>query len=434
MTGTDSLLALGALLMVTTVAGVVVIGGMIADRRRMRAALRATEERARANEDRLRGAAEAYGIGIFDHDHRAGTIYLSPEQRVHYGFGADEPVTVQMFLERVHPADRDRIAVAVARAHDPAGNGAFDVEHRIVTRGGQERWLSSRSRTWFEGEGQARRPVRTIGAVIDVTARVRAEEARRRLESDLRQAQRLEAIGTLAAGISHDFRSILAVVAGNARVAREELPAGSPAGDGLDDILAAAERGRQLVARLTAFSCSEEIRPVPCEVAPLVTEAIRFLRAAISPSVVIRARVESGATVLVDPVQLTQVVMNLGTNAFQALEGGKGVIDISVAAVRLEGVEAARHGLRAGSYCELSVCDTGSGIPPDLVDRIFEPYFTTKQPGEGTGLGLSVVHGIVTTAGGAVRVESEVGAGATFRAYLPVVPDPGEAPSGPTTG
>jgi PAS domain S-box-containing protein len=424
----DSLLALDAFLAVNVVVGLV-IAGVVAEQRRTRAEADESERRALIGEARLRSAAEAYGIGIFDHDHRTETIYLSPEQRVHYGFGPDERVSVSAFVERVHPADRERIAAAVRRAHDPASTGVFAVEHRILTRDGTERWLSSRARTRFEGGGSTRRPVRTIGAVIDVTERVRAEEARHRLEADLRQAQKMEAIGTLAGGIAHDFKNILTVVVASADGARGALPAESPVAQDLDQILEAAERARQLVARLLAFSRREEIRPVPCEVAPVVNEAVRFLRAAKPPNVEIRARVEPGATVLMDPVQLSQVVMNLGTNAFHAMPEGPGLLEISVAAVRLEQADAAQRGLEAGPFCELLVRDTGTGIPPELLGRIFEPYFTTKEPGKGTGLGLSVLHGIVTAAGGAVGVESAPGAGTTFRVLLPVVAGPA-APAG----
>jgi PAS domain S-box-containing protein len=436
-TANASLLALHSFLGVT-IFSALVLSGVLSERRSAGLALEDSERKVLANEERLRQAAQVSGTGIFDHDHRADTIYWSPEQRAHYGWGPDEPATLASFTSHVHPDDRAGIEAAIRRAHDPAGDGRLDVEHRIVRRDGELRWLATRSQTHFEGEGSARRPTRTVGASIDVTSRKRAQEERQQLENRLRQSQKLEAMGTLAGGIAHDFNNILAIILGSAEMARFDLAPGSDAARDVERIREASERAKELVAQILTFSRRTETRPVSCDVRPILKEALRFLRSSLPTSIEIREQVGAVGSVVVDPTQLHQVVMNLGTNAFHAMEERGGLLEVSMSEVKIGETDAARSGLAAGSYAKLTVSDTGTGIPTEARDRIFEPYFTTKEAGKGTGLGLATVHGIVTAAGGAVRVHSELGIGTTFDVYLPIAIGGAERPvaseAGPARG
>ena len=219
----------------------------ITERKHVEAALQASEER-------LRQAVRAGNIGIFDHDHLSDTIYWSPEQRRIYAWGAEESVTLPKYLQHVHAEDRERIADAVRRAHDPAGDGAFDVEHRIVDRHGTVRWLLTRSRTYFEGEGPARRKVRTIGAVSDITER-------RQLEDDLRQAQKMEAVGRLAGGIAHDFNNLLTVIGGCSDRLLHRMDPQDPLSRYVRDIKSSSDRAAALTRQLLAFSRRQVLEP-----------------------------------------------------------------------------------------------------------------------------------------------------------------------------
>jgi len=248
---------------------------------------------------------------------------------------------------------------------------------------------------------------------------VRDVSERRNLERRLAEAQKMEAIGTLAGGIAHDFNNIPPIITGFVEIALLKLPADAPARDSLRQVLAGAERARDLVAQILTFSRGSEGRPVPCEIAPIIKETVKFLRSSLPASIEVRERVSPVGPVLADPIQIHQVVMNLCTNAFHAMEDRGGVLEVTLGAASVD--EGTDHfGLPPGPYALLAVSDTGGGIPPAIRERIFEPYFTTKDSGKGTGLGLAVVHGIVMRAGGAVKVYSEPGLGATFHVYLPL--------------
>jgi len=243
---------------------------------------------------------------------------------------------------------------------------------------------------------------------------------RRRLEARLRQAQRLEAMGTLAGGIAHDFNNILGAILGYGERALRDAGKGSPLRHDLDSIMAAGERGRALVERILAFTRSGLGERVAVHVEKVVREALDLLAAKLPEGIRVKADLRAGpAAMLGDPTQVHQILMNLGTNAVQAMGPG-GTLSILLDAVRFERTRSATIGIvEAADYVVLTVTDTGSGIAPEIIERIFDPFFTTKDVGTGTGLGLSLVHGIVTELGGAIDVASTPGAGSTFTVYLP---------------
>ena len=241
-----------------------------------------------------------------------------------------------------------------------------------------------------------------------------------RTDLALRQSHKMEAIGTLAGGIAHDFNNILGAIVGYGELAQQQAPEGSPLRRYLDRILQAGGRARALVDRILGFSRTGISERVPVRVQAVVGETLQLLRASMPPRVRLEEDLHAAeSTVMGDETRLHQVTMNLCTNAAQAMPEG-GVLHVVLERVQLSTGRAFKRGqLAAGAYVRLTVSDTGTGIPPQLVDRIFDPFFTTKAVGEGTGLGLSLVHGIVADLGGAIEVASRVGEGTTFQIWLP---------------
>jgi len=246
---------------------------------------------------------------------------------------------------------------------------------------------------------------------------------RKQIEEQLLHAQKMEAIGTMAGGIAHDFNNILTAIYGFAELLSEDLPAGSPAADAAAEIVTAAHRARDLVARILAFSRKQPQDRKVIKLQPVIAEAASLLRASLPATIEINPDVDAGCGfVMADPTQIHQVLMNLATNAAHAMRGNGGRLDIRLKDVTVDADQArTQTGLKPGRFVLLRIADTGCGIDPASLGRIFDPFFTTKGPGEGTGLGLSVVHGIVQNHDGLITVESEVGKGTTFEIHLPLV-------------
>jgi len=250
-----------------------------------------------------------------------------------------------------------------------------------------------------------------------------AEEEKRRLETRLRQAQKIQAIGTLAGGIAHDFNNILAAILGYAELVRLQIPGGNRARDHLNEVVGSTYRARDLVKQILTFSRQAEQERRPVYVHLLAKEALKLLRASLPSTIVFRQNIMSDSgMVMADPTEIHQVLMNLCTNAHEAMREKGGVLEVTLAPVDLGTNDLAKYpDLKPGPYLKLSVTDTGPGMYPQTVERIFDPYFTTKEKSSGTGLGLAVVHGIVTDLGGTIYVHSELGKGSAFHIFLPRV-------------
>jgi signal transduction histidine kinase/CheY-like chemotaxis protein len=277
---------------------------------------------------------------------------------------------------------------------------------------------------WYRQRGVALRdvggrPYRMAGSMEDITDYKAAETHRVRLEGQLLQAKKLEAIGTLAGGIAHDFNNILAAILGYGEMAQKDAPAGSAQRRHIDAALAAGARAKSLVERILAFSRSGVGARVPVHVQSVVDEALDLVAGALPPGMRLERHLDAGdAAVLGDPTQVHQVIMNLCANAVQAMKAS-GTLAVTLDLARIDDTQITTRRLVAGTYVRLAVRDSGAGIEPALLERIFDPFFTTKEVGVGTGLGLSLVHGIVTDLGGGIEIDSRVGVGSTFTVYLP---------------
>ncbi len=274
-------------------------------------------------------------------------------------------------------------------------------------------------------------PAGFISVVTDVTEQKRAEAERLRLEEQLRQAQKMEAIGTLAGGIAHDFNNLLFPIIGYAEMAAEDLPPESSGRSAIEEILKAALRAKELVKQILVFGRKSGVEMKPVSMQPIVKESLKLLRATIPASIRIDADIDRTRPVHADPTRIHQVIINLCTNAYHAMTADGGVLTVRLSETEVGPAEAAASpDARSGSYARLTIRDTGVGMNGDLIANIFDPYFTTKDREKGTGLGLAVVHGIIREHGGFITVESEKGAGSAFHVHIPVISmeAPAEAP------
>ncbi len=261
------------------------------------------------------------------------------------------------------------------------------------------------------------------GAVYALLRYVRKkarEDERKRLENQLRQSQRLETLGQLTGGIAHDFNNIISILLGYGEMARDDAPEGSRIQFNIQEALKAGYRARDLLQQLLTFSRGRAPERRPVEITPLVEESLRLLRASLPKIVMIQREIDPQAGFIsADLSQIHQVIINLCLNAGYAMREDGGTLTVELTTEEVDTAFAARHDIQAGVHVRLAISDTGYGMTPDVQARIFEPFFTTKPAGEGTGLGLAVVHRIVKSHGGAITLSSTPGEGATFQVYLP---------------
>jgi PAS domain S-box-containing protein len=258
---------------------------------------------------------------------------------------------------------------------------------------------------------------------ISILAVLRDTSEIRNLEAQLMQAQKMESIGTLAGGVAHDFNNILSAILGYTEIALLDIPSDSALEKNLNKVLQAGERARDLVKQILTFSRKSEEEKKPVQVHLIVNEVLKFLRSSLPSTIQIHQQIEIGNdTVLADSTQIHQILMNLCTNASHAMMEKGGILRVSLENMELDSDFTAQYpDMKPGSYLKLTVSDTGHGMSPDVLNRIFEPYFTTKERGSGTGLGMAVVHGIIKSHSGIIKADSEPGKGSTFHIYLPII-------------
>lgn len=349
--------------------------------------------------------------------------YVSPSIERMQGFTPDEFMALD--LKEILPATslqlaRDIIAEELAKdknyATDPYRSRTEQLEH--LCKNGTAIWVELMASFLRDEKGEVKG---ILGVSRDITERKKASQEKKMLEARLQQAQKMEAIGTLAGGIAHDFNNILSAVIGYTEMALEDTAEDTQIHSNLQGVLIAGNRAKDLVAQILTFSrqTDQELRPVQVEL--VVKEAIKLLRASLPSTIEIQKNINSKSATLADPTQIHQVLMNLCTNAEHAMSDTGGVLTVSLTDVTVDTkFEARQLDLNAGNYIKLAVSDTGHGMAAEVKERIFDPFFTTKERGKGTGMGLAVVHGIVKSHGGTITVKSVPERGTTFELFLPV--------------
>ncbi|MES2958200.1 MAG: ATP-binding protein [Pseudomonadota bacterium] len=380
------------------------------------------ERALRTSEERLQRALESSSLCLWDCDVPSGDIYLSKEWVQLLG-GPPEATrtTIAALFDLAPENERPALHRALTRAlKDP--QAGYRVEHRVTRLDGGSLWILSEGRVVQRDD--AGRALRMVGTNRDISQHKQDEAARLGLEAQLRESQKMEAIGTLAGGIAHDFNNILGAILSQLALLRDELGASHRALPGLGQIDKSARRARRLVQQILAFSRREPQQLQNQPLRPVLEETLALLRSTLPAGVQFDAALSAEPLhVLADATQIQQVLMNLCTNAWHALQGEVGRIELGLEPLRLpaKGLPPPA-GLTPGDYAHVWVSDSGCGMDEATRARIFEPFYTTKSVGKGTGLGLSVAHGIVTAHHGAISVDSQLGQGSRFHLYLPLAP------------
>ena len=311
------------------------------------------------------------------------------------------------WAENVHPDDFDRcleIYLSSFNARKP-----FTMSYRLKRRDGVCREILDNGAAFYRGGEFAG----YFGSCIDISDRTE-------IEKQLRQAQKMEAIGQLTGGVAHDFNNLLQVISGNLQLLAKDIPPQGQLQRRMQNAMAAVERGSKLAGQLLSFARRQSLAPRALNLGRIMRGMDDLLRRALGEAIEIETVIAGGLwNTYVDPTQVETALLNLAVNARDAM-GGRGKLTIEAGNARLDDNYAAKHvEVTAGQYVMVAVTDTGCGMPPEVAERVFDPFFTTKAPGEGTGLGLSMVHGFVKQSGGHIKIYSELGHGTTVRIYLP---------------
>ena len=368
----------------------------------------------RDSEEKYRDLVENINDIIYSVDMDGIMTYVSPVVEFILGFTQSD-IMGKPFNEFIHPED---LSFVMARFQQLRSRQLEESEYRLLTKSGDYRWIRSSSKP-FQQDGHI---IGIRGVLIDISERKQFEIERDNLETQLKQAQKMESIGTLAGGIAHDFNNILHMIIGNAELMLEDLPDRDSLRDKIADIKTASLRASGIVKQLLDFSRNANQEQTPMGAVAVIKDAIKFLRSTIPSFITINKHLpEREITILGNPVQIHQVLMNIFTNASQAMEETGGEINITVDQAFLSKSFADEYlNLTQGDYLKIEISDNGPGIDPKSIDRIFEPYFTTKPFGQGSGMGLAVVHGIVKNHEGIINVASKPGNGTAFTIFLPI--------------
>jgi len=383
-------------------------------------------QRIQENEEKYRLLAENATdvIWVLDMDLQKYT-YVSPAITKLIGY---KPVEIMAFnLEESLPLFSPEITVATinkmlekaAESNEESSN-TWTMELEIPCKDGSNVFTETSVSLLDDPEGT--KP-KLLGITRDISERKKADKERQQLESQLQQSQKMESIGTLAGGIAHDFNNILGIILGNTEMSLKDIPDGNRAKQTLEEVRDASLRAKDMIQQLLSFGRKSDYVRKPLKIIPDINESLKFLRSSIPRSVKIKKIFpEDSYTILADQTQIHQIMINLCSNAFDAMEEDGGLLTVQLADENIyQWSMKSANRLAPGQYVKLSIIDTGHGMSSDTIKRIFEPYFTTKDVGKGTGMGLAVVHGIVEKYGGHISVESEIGKGTVFNLWLPAV-------------
>jgi PAS domain S-box-containing protein len=375
-----------------------------------------TEEALRLSQDKFRSAMQHSPIGMAVVGPDGRWLEVNPAFCKIVGYTRGELLAAN-FQSMTHPADLE-IGVPFLRQMLDRQIENFQLEKRYLHKNGQVVWVQLNVSLAWNPDGTPRHFVMQIQ---DITERKRAEEQRKKLEEQLRQAQKMEALGTLAGGTAHEFNNILGIIIGYSDLAKLELADGHPVARHLEEVLKASLRAKEIVQQILTFTRQQKDQRELISLHPIVADTVKVVRTTLPDEVQIVTDIDPGANaILGNPTQIHQVIINLCTNAWHAMKNGAGIIRLTQKTVTLDQTAPSLHAaLHAGPYVRLSIADNGAGMDAATLARIFEPFFTTKGPGKGTGLGLAVVHGILQAHDGAVVVQSQPGQGSTFHLYFP---------------
>ena len=369
------------------------------------------EERVRESALRLEMAARAGSVGLWDWDLRTNKVFYSLEWKRQIGYEDSEISNdVTEWQNRIHPDDHEH-SIPSIQSFNEKPNSDYHTEFRLRHKDGSYRWIFAQASLLNDDQG---RPIRMLGSHVDITER-------RTLEDQLRQAQKMEAVGQLGGGVAHDFNNILSAIVGYSHLSLMKMSPDDPNRHNIEQILASSERATELTQRLLTFSRKQPVNLVRVDLNDIIAKFEKLLLQLLREDIEFKTTLTNRELpVRADRGQMEQVLMNLVSNSRDAMPHG-GRIMIKTGLVKLDQSFIEAHGFgREGDYAMLSVTDTGIGIPETIKDKIFEPFFTTKDEGKGTGLGLSMVYGIVKKHEGYINVYSQPEIGTTFNIYLPV--------------
>jgi len=365
--------------------------------------------------------------GLWEWDLLTNKVWYAPRFLELLGFTCNEfPEVLESWISRLHPEDSEATWDAI-QSHLHEGK-KFDVEYRLLAKNGNYRWFRARGIAYHD---EKRRPICMAGSIRHIDDLKLAKQKLHEKEAQLRQQQKLDAVGSLASGIAHEFNNLLQTIRGYTQFAQEAHVPEEQAYQDLQQVLNAAQRATLLTRQLLDFSRSEEVELQPCLIDKVIQELVSMLRPLLSNGIELQLQLEALSTqVLIDAQHIQQALLNLCINAQDAMpEGGSLRVSSELVTLTETSVETTPN-LHPGKYVRLTVIDTGTGISQEVLQHIFEPFYTTKEVGKGTGLGLSVTFGVIQQAGGHIQCHSELDHGTTFQIHLPVCE---KMPSDPTT-
>jgi PAS domain S-box-containing protein len=395
-----------------------------------RESLKTAENELRQSKERFERALRGSSNGLWEWNIEAGEVWYAPRFRELLGYSDDEfPNELASWESRLHPDDKTETLLALE--NHLKKDEVFDVEYRLLTKAGDYRWFHARGVAIRNPNGQ---PYLMAGSIQDIDARKLAQDALRERDEQLRHAQKLEAVGTLAGGIAHEFNNLIQAIQGYTIYATEGLDPAEQRYEDLNQVLIASKRAASLTKQLLGFSRRQVLKLEPVHLNSLMEDLVKLIRPLIGENITIELDLDPKAnTIQADAGHIQQLIMNLCINARDAMSSG-GKLRIQSHPQEITSANSKQFAnLAAGRYVAILVSDNGCGIPRELRDHVFEPFFTTKGVGKGTGLGLAMAYGIVQQHHGLIQLESELNEGTKFTIYLPAIDGmAGESPNEPT--
>ncbi len=391
---------------------------LLSEREKVLTERKKVEENLRKNEKRLSQAHSFANAGSWEYDLNTDSLYWSKECEALFGLDEGEfKGTSKDFLRMVYPADRSYVKRMNQPVIRQSEDKPLEYEFRIIRKDGNIRWVRESAGVIRDKNGK---PVRKVGLIMDITRHKRMETERKELEAQLRQVQKMEAVGRLAGGVAHDFNNMLGVIMGNVEMALNKIESKEPLFQNLKEIQKAAQQSARLTGQLLAFARKQTVKPQALDLNKTLSEMLAMLGRIIGENIDLKWLPASEVTpVKIDPGQVHQILANLCVNARDAIKG-KGQLTIRTENIFIDTFYSSPQShIKPGKYVLLSISDNGCGMKRETLHKIFDPFFTTKEAEKGTGLGLPTVYGIIRQNNGFIDVDSTPGKGTTFKIYLP---------------